>query len=133
MMYELDRIVAIIKPTQLFLDWVQQLPDNDDIELSDLCEDCTALLIPAFDSPEEADQYMMTIYEDIFANELDVWDESMDTWPTERSFERFKLWFNIEYHSMVFDTVEEEDSDFEFDEDLDDLEEDEDHTGHKHN
>ena len=132
MLYELDRIVAVIKPTQRFLHWIQQMPDNEDIELSDLREDCTALLIPAFDAPEEADQYMATLCEDIFANELDVWDESMETWPSDRSFEHFKQWFDIEYHSMVFDTVDdEEDDDFEFDISAED--DDEDHTGHKHN
>lgn len=127
-MYELERIAAVLKPTQRFLDWIQQLPGDemDELELSDLREDCTTLLIPAFDSPDEADAYIKEMYADIFANELESWDTDPESWPDEPSFDMFSEWFDIEYHSMVFDTVEDEDDleeGVEFDEDADDDEE----------
>lgn len=128
-MYELDRIATVIKPKQRFLDWVKQLPGDemDELELSDLREDCTTLLIPAFDSPEEADEYIKEIFADIFANELESWDTEPESWPEAPTFEMFKEWFDIEYHSMVYDTLDDdEELEDDFDFELDEEDEDED-------
>lgn len=139
-MYELERIAAVFKPTQLFLDWIREIPgeDNSDLELVDLREDCTTILIPAFNSPEEADTYIEELFINIFANELEGWVEDPAFWPQEPDFELFKSWFDIEYHSMVYDLVDEPDDDVEAGElaemdyedddyDDDDFEDDEEH------
>lgn len=53
-MYFVDRSVAVIKPKQPFLDWLNNMPDNDiDLSLDNLRADCTVLLIPEYDEPEE--------------------------------------------------------------------------------
>ena len=55
-MYFVDRSVAVIKPKAPFLAWLNAVPDNDMIELSldALRADCTVILLPEFDEPEEA-------------------------------------------------------------------------------
>ena len=53
-MYFVDRSVAVIKPKQPFVDWLNQVPDNDmELSLDSLRADCTVILIPEFDEPEE--------------------------------------------------------------------------------
>jgi hypothetical protein len=127
-MYELDRVVAVFKPTQVFLDWVKQLPDeeNQEVELEDIREDCTTVLIPAVDSPDEADEHIQELFIDIMASELEAWSDDVNAWPEIPDFDTFKTWLDVEYHSMVFDTVEDDEDDEDDDEDYEYEEDDED-------
>lgn len=134
-MYEMERIAVIIKPTQLFLNWVKSIPgdaNSNTMELKDLREDCTTLLIPPFESPTEAQEYIEEIYEDLFNAELESWCTDSSLWPKKRDYYTFKSWFDLEYHSIVYDLVEgghEDDEDQDEDEeeydDEDDYEKDE--------
>lgn len=130
-MFEIDRITAIVRPKQAFLTWLQNYSEEyEEFALEDLANDCTALLIPVFDSPEEAEEYIEEIHQRIIENELELLDVDEDDWPEEITFDTFKEWFEIDYHSMVFDTAIEdsdlEDDDLEDDDDLDDDDDDED-------
>lgn len=109
-MYEIDRVVAIIKPTEKMLSWLkQQTSEFAELTLDDIRADCTALLIPAFDDPDMAEQYIEEIFPAIFENELELWVSDEEHWPHDRSLEMFNRWFNIEFHSMVFDLGNAED------------------------
>ena len=58
-MYAIDRNVAVIKPKQAFMEWLNALPDNDvQLGLDSLRVDCTVLLIPEFEEPEQAIAYI---------------------------------------------------------------------------
>jgi hypothetical protein len=49
-MYPINRQVAVIKPKQAYLEWINTLPGMDDeLEISELQNDCTAILLPQFD------------------------------------------------------------------------------------
>lgn len=130
-MIEVERIVTVLKPTGAFFDWLHRLPDADkEITLEDLRDDCTTLLIPAFDSPDEADAYLEEICVEVFTNELEGWCDDENLWPKNIGFDLFQEWFDIEHHSMVYDMVDDdlEEDDAEDDEDLfeedDDVEDD---------
>ena len=106
-MFEVDRIVAIIKPTQKMLDFLLSLPHGkEDISLNQLRNDCSALLIPAFTSPKQARQFIERHYPGIFENELEAWDVAQSLWPQDRTVEKFQAWFDIEFHSLVYDISE---------------------------
>ncbi len=130
-MYEIERLVSILKPTQKFYQWLQTTPSLDkELTLEDLRADCTALLLPTFETAEEADAYLQANLDEIFSNECETWCDDESFWPT-MNYETFSEFFDIEHHSMVFDMVdddEDEDSDDEdYDEDdLDDEDDDED-------
>lgn len=50
-MYTINRSIAIIRPKQPFVDWVNELPDAEwKSSLSDFKNDCFALLIPEYNS-----------------------------------------------------------------------------------
>lgn len=122
-MYEVDRLVTVLKPTQAFLDWLKQLPDQeDDLSLEDLRSDCTVLLLPPFETPDEADDYLEDMAKDVIENECESWCEDETLWPKDMDYDLLTKWFDIEHHSMVFDTTEEADDDYEDDDDLDDEE-----------
>ena len=54
-MFVVDRTVALVRPKQPMLDWLLAQPDNDvDITLDMLRTDCTVLLVPEGEEPEDA-------------------------------------------------------------------------------
>lgn len=107
-MYAINRSVAVIKPRQPFLDWANNLTDpEENFTLDEFRTDCTAILIPEFDTQENSMAYLRTIYTDIFEIELDSWIRNRRYWPRERNFQTFKKWFDVEIHSIVLDTSNE--------------------------
>jgi len=107
-MRPINRFVAIIKPKQPFLDWLKSQPDWDsDTTLEKLRDECNALLVPEYDTNEQAMCYIERNYKTIFELQLFDWytDESM--WPEKRTLKVFRDWFDVEIHSMVYDMVDE--------------------------
>ncbi len=103
-MYEVKRVAAIIKPTEKMLSWVKKAsPANHHMKLSTLRRDCTTLLLPAFKGPEQAKSFIQEIYTGIFENELASWGLRSPQWPEDRTYDLFNEWFEIEYHSMIYD------------------------------
>lgn len=109
-MVEIDRIAVIVKPTTHLIQWLREQTDAlKSVDLYELRSDCTTLLIPAFETPEEAYSYIEELYPGIFESELEALGLEEDSWPDDRSFELFTAWFEIEFHSMVYDMVYEDD------------------------
>lgn len=106
-MYFVDRSVAVIKPKAPFLAWLNAVPGNDlDIALDSLRADCTVILMPEFEEPEEGVAYIDEIYEQLFKMELASWYEEEELWPQDRSLKTFWEWFDVEIHSTVIDSVD---------------------------
>lgn len=106
-MYFVDRSVAVIKPKAQFLEWLNAVPGNDmDLTLDNLRADCTVILVPEFDEPEEAVAYVDEIYDQLFKMELASWYEDEALWPDNRTLKTFWEWFDVEIHSTVIDTVD---------------------------
>jgi hypothetical protein len=106
-MYFVDRSVAVIKPKQPFADWLNAVPGSDtDLTLDSLRSDCTVILLPEFDEPEEGVARIDDMYESLFRMELVSWYEDEELWPADRSLKTFWEWFDVEIHSTVLDSVE---------------------------
>jgi len=107
-MYFVDRSVAVIKPKQPFLDWLNAVPGNDmvDLTLDSLRSDCTVILLPEFNEPEEAVSHIDEQYEQLFKIEVASWYDDEDLWPQDMSLKTFWEWFDVEIHSTVLDSVE---------------------------
>jgi len=85
-MYTINRSIAIIRIKQPFVDWANQLPDAEfKSSLDDFKTDCLAILIPDYDTDEEAIGYINEIYEDIF-----LLKSFMDGVPKRRGFHRIE-------------------------------------------
>ena len=106
-MYEVNRSVAILKPRQPFLDWLQQLPGTLDgqLQLEELRRDCNALLIPAADDYASAEDFVRQHYRTLFGAELADWCDDEVFWP-EMSPQLFLHWFDVEIHSVLTDLVD---------------------------
>jgi hypothetical protein len=103
-MYTINRSVAILRPQQPFIDWANNLPDAGfKASKKDFTTDCHVILIPEYDTDDEAREYISAMYEDIFEEELGGWCTEESWWPKDRTEKMFWQWFDFELHSMVID------------------------------
>ena len=107
-MQTINRSIAIIKPKQPFVDWANQLPDAEDKTLlEDLNDDCLAILIPNYETNDEAKKYIDGMVEDIFEEQLFGRCTHKPWWPKKRTKKLFWAWFEAELHSIVIDSCNE--------------------------
>ena len=105
----INRLVAIIKPREPFLRWLESQPDWDlDMTLEELRTDCTALLIPEFDDNEQARNYLKANCRIVFEMQLNGWYIDPAMWPKKRNLSIFRQWFDVEIHSTAVDTLNED-------------------------
>ena len=107
-MFPINRSVAIIKPQQPFADWVNSVADasDDQYSIQDFSTDCSVILLPVVDSDEHADAFIKEMFQDLFELELSSWMTDDDTWPENITYKMFLEWFDVEFHSMVFDSIQ---------------------------
>jgi hypothetical protein len=100
----INRGVAIIKPKQALLDWINRtVPLPTPVTQEELKNDCTAILVPDLGSLEAVLEYLQPFKPLLFEMELEDWNRNPSDWPEERTSEVFDTWFDIEVHSMVWD------------------------------
>jgi len=106
-MFEIDRSLIVVKPKQPFLDWAQTVDYQEGLTLEQVREDATAYLIPEPWDKDEQAEILKWCYEFIFEAELESWYTDPDLWPQHRDLETFREWFDVEFHSLVFDLCDE--------------------------
>lgn len=60
-------------------------------------------LIPACSHPDELDEVIEDLYEEIFRQELHAWQPDEAYWPDTAHFGLFNRWFTVEAYSEVRD------------------------------
>ena len=99
----LNRCVVTIRAKEPLRVWLQSLPDCDDITLDEVNRETTAYLLPVYEDDNEQDALLAQYFDLLFEEELAGWWMAKDAWPTDRSFEVFKSWFDVDFHSVVVD------------------------------
>ena len=98
----------VVKPKQPFLDWIQSVDEApENLKLEDLQDDCSSYLVPEYDTPNDERAVIAWCWDVVFDQELYSWFTDEDLWPLERTEEMFMEWFDIEFHSLVFDLVDD--------------------------
>ncbi len=70
-MFIVDRSAAVLKPTQAFLDWLNNLPGNEVIlTLDEIRSDCTVIMIPEVNDQEDGIAFIDDIADKLFEMEL---------------------------------------------------------------
>ena len=105
----LNRCAVIVTPKAPFWDWVKKSGDIFEPLLLEENNEGNIYLIPGFESENDIavaiERHLIQNYEDIFVSELESWYTDPETFP-ETTYERFKEWFTVSSHIMIFDTVE---------------------------
>jgi|GEM_PF-874802 len=102
---EFHKSIAIIKPKQSFVDWANHLPDSREtrVTIDSFKDDNTVILVPLYDDEAEARRSISKYWEELFEQELYEWCTKEDWWPKNRTKKMFWQWFDVEFHSMVYD------------------------------
>ncbi|HBG06683.1 MAG: hypothetical protein A2075_10230 [Geobacteraceae bacterium GWC2_58_44] len=98
-------VVALAK--EPFREWLQSLPDPTDVSLEEINEDCSAYLIPEYEDDKERDKILKKFCVLIFEDQLEGWWTREEDWPQKRDLRTFKKWFDLRFHSIVEDLVDE--------------------------
>lgn len=109
MYHFVERSVAVIKPKQPFLDWINSsftdLPQP--LTLESIRIDCNSYLIPEVEEIEDGINFIDEKYTDLFALELASWTEDESTWPSDLSLKMFWDWFDVEIFPTAIDLTED--------------------------
>jgi hypothetical protein len=98
-----NRASVVLEATQVYVDWANNCPGGGPkLVLSEMRDDqSTVYLIPEMDfGPEE---WLRENYLSMFEEELYAWHTRESDWPKDRSFEAFRRFFKVRFHSMVLD------------------------------
>ena len=107
-MNEINRGLMVVKPKQPFLDWIRSVDEAPgNLQLKDLQDDCSTYLVPEFDTPNDLRAVIAWCWDVVFDQELYSWFTDENLWPIDRTEEMFRDWFDIEFHSLVFDLVDD--------------------------
>ena len=105
----LNRSAITVWAKKPLLDWMKQLPDpvDPDTTLEKINQDPSIYLLPEYEFDYEEEDLLEQSYDIIFEMELEGWWENEAGWPKNRDFEMFRKWFDIGFHSIIEDLVDE--------------------------
>ena len=107
-MKTINRSALVVKPAQLFLDWLHRVDQTSvHLTLDDLRLEPTIYLLPEWNNEEEALQLLAEVSNEIFEDQLNGWYRLPSVWPATRDLKTFLLWFDCSFHSMVVDVCSE--------------------------
>jgi hypothetical protein len=96
----INRAALIVRPKQPFIEWARSIED----EIVPQAEgEQTVYLIPEHDTPKEFEKILKEIWSYVFESQLCGWHVEEDAWPKNRTYSMFKLWFQIECHTVIED------------------------------
>ena len=100
----LNRSAVVVGHEAAFYGWLQTCGITDDViqERKETAERAV-YLIPACRYPEEIDEVVEDLFEDIFRRELARWEPDENVWPDTADFTLFTRWFTVEGYSVVED------------------------------
>ncbi|WP_192035488.1 hypothetical protein [Halomonas sp. YLGW01] len=106
----LNRSALSVKPTQLFVDWINSLEPtvgDDDLTLADVDRENTVYLIPEMDSPEALEGFVRERYLEILESELEAWEEDRRQWPETLDWALFQRFVHVEHSYLAVDLDDE--------------------------
>lgn len=121
--FTINRHLIILMPKQPVLDWIKRVdPNPPNLTLDQLRLEQNAFLIPDdLDGQQDAEKWVQRRWQMFFECFLAEWYTVESWWPQRRTFKMFKDWFDVQYHSMVWDMAAREPISYEDWESSDDV------------
>jgi hypothetical protein len=97
-----NRSAVLVRAREPFLEWAKKHGEGMFYPTEG---ERSVYLLPNFKDNVESEDLLRQYCDLIFEAELEGWITDPTTWPKERSYERFREWFEVEHHSVVEDLV----------------------------
>ena len=103
--FTINRHLIIVVPGQPAVDWVNSVEQGPGaVTLAELRDELDAHLVPTSISGRiEAERWVLLNWDVYFESFLEEWYMDQSLWPKKRTKKMFKEWFEVRFHSMVFD------------------------------
>lgn len=104
--FTINRSLILLIPRQPVLDWIKRVdPEPLNLTLEDLRQEQDAFLLDqgSIESVEDARRWVHRRWRTFFEQYLYDWYTDESWWPQNRSLKMFRDWFDVEFHSMVWD------------------------------
>jgi len=99
-MKTINRTVVTIISKEPYIEWANGFDDNGP-KIKPEFKHATSILIPVEYDEYNYEDFLKAHYKYLFEEELAAWMDDETVWPEERSYEKFKDWFEI----VASDTV----------------------------
>lgn len=108
----INRAAVLLKYKKPAIDWINEAdptPSIDRITEETVNHDRLVYLIRSEDADSDDDvlAWVKENFEVLWETELEGWYTDESLWPTNRTWKEFQKWFQIEWHTMLEDTVDE--------------------------
>ena len=109
----INRAAVLIRLRAPAVRWINEAdpsPGNKPITLANANEERTVYLISddAAETKATFERWLKHNFAALFEAELEGWYTDEGLWPKNRTLKLFREWFDIECHTVIEDTVEEE-------------------------
>lgn len=103
----INRNAIILLPKQPALDWIMRVDPQPmpDFTLEELRQEQDVFLLGdgTINTPEQAQQWALRRFSILFDSFLHSWFTDETMWPKRRTRKMFLEWFEVQYHSTVWD------------------------------
>jgi len=100
----LNRSAVVIGHEPAFYGWLKTTGIEDEtIGERKATAERTVYLIPACHYPDEVEEVVEDIFEEIFLQELKAWQSDSANWPDTADFDLFRRWFTVDGLAAVKD------------------------------
>ena len=103
----INRAALILRCKDPFVRWVNEADpyyDDPGITIERVNRERIVYLIDS-DAAENVDEWISKNFTLLFETELDAWYADEALWPKNRNKKLFDKWFDVECHSIIFDTL----------------------------
>ncbi|MGE3164004.1 MAG: hypothetical protein AB7O52_03805 [Planctomycetota bacterium] len=102
-----NRNAVVVMPRQPFVDWIRRVSPVATVTLDEIRDDYSCYLIPELLSRREQKEYLEQNFTAIFRQELTAWSADSASWPKSMTFRLFLEFFEVNFHSVVQDLVDD--------------------------
>ena len=103
----INQLTAVIKPKKIFTEMLRSI-NTIPTSFRSFKNDCNIILIPDFDTQDDAIDYIRKNYQTILRNELKEWlgDNETDKFLVNVGYSLFRMWFDVEIHQTDSNAME---------------------------
>ncbi|TAL90356.1 MAG: hypothetical protein EPN46_09660 [Candidimonas sp.] len=103
----INRNLIILLPKQPALDWIMQVDPHpvEGLNLDELRQEQEVYLLSegSVSTREQAEQWALKRFNALFTSFLNSWFTDEALWPKHRTRKMFQDWFEVQYHSTIWD------------------------------
>jgi hypothetical protein len=109
----INRAALILKYKQPAVDWINAtdpVKGKPSLTVEEVNEDRTVYLIQdeQADDPDVLEVWLRLNVEALFEDEISGWYQDDSLWPKNLNYKLFQSWFDVECHTVIIDTGENE-------------------------